>query len=363
MDATTRYVPLEAACKTLEQRLGRLVSVEDVLRHAADNTIMLYWDISSLKLTGVRHTVPEDLDVIDVNDDDDAVVKVPRDIYEIHFDGFGTPDYFLALADGDTSQWPSRSPVIVAPTAPGFHWELRERNPAIPLSNHSDDDYLPGSRVPRIAELRVDLEMLDEFDDMETVDGVTSQDLADMVEFQNNEQCIDWEFWVAKMPVWTAAQAVRLMAALDPELFPDLSTQRNDSAGAAKELARRLERLTVAHRMSEKTPTEWLKWADDLREPVHLGLRIALDALKQGAASRADSDTKEAPPIEAAVINDHTTKRKLTADDVEIIRAEAAKGTTHQTLAERYGVTRQYVSKVCSDTKPKAKKARSPFDI
>jgi hypothetical protein len=272
------YLSLDAACKELERRAGRPVSVEDVLRYAGNNVIMLYWDTSSLNLEGVRHRLSETFDANDSDDEEDVVEKVPRGIYAIHFDGFETPDYFLALANGDASQWPSRSPTLVAPMDPGFCWELRERNPAIPLSKHLDDNYLSGSRLPRIAELRVDREMLDLFDDMEAFAGVGSQDVADMVEIQNNGQCIDWEYWARKMPRWTVAQAVRLMAALDPRSFDELTLRRNDAAGAAKMRARELEDLAISHRMTEATPAEWLKWADSLDERVHGGLRIAVEA-------------------------------------------------------------------------------------
>jgi hypothetical protein len=113
-------------------------------------------------------------------------------------------------------------------------------------------------------------------------DGVSERDLAEMVEFANNDQAIDWEFWVGKMPRWTAAQAVRLMAALDPAKHSDLTLKRNETAGAAKEHAKRLELLAVSHRMAEATPAEWLRWADGLPEPVHTGFRIAL-AKRTGA--------------------------------------------------------------------------------
>lgn len=93
-----------------------------------------------------------------------------------------------------------------------------------------------------------------------------------MVELINNDnERIDWDYWAGKMPRWTTYQAVRLMAALDPAKHPDLSFKRNETAGAAKEQAKRLELLAASHGKTEASPRDWLKWADDLHESVHEG--------------------------------------------------------------------------------------------
>lgn len=106
--------------------------------------------------------------------------------------------------------------------------------------------------------------------------GEISHVLA-MVELVNNDnELIDWDYWAGKMPRWTAHQAVRLMAALDPTKHNDLSFRRNETAGAAKERAKRLEDLAASFGMTEATPIEWLAWADKISEPVHGGLRVAL---------------------------------------------------------------------------------------
>ncbi|KVN71389.1 hypothetical protein WM03_23820 [Burkholderia ubonensis] len=98
-----------------------------------------------------------------------------------------------------------------------------------------------------------------------------------MVELVNNgNERIDWDYWAGKMPRWTAHQAVRLMAALDPTKHNDLSFRRNETAGAAKEQAKRLETLAASCGMTDATPHEWLDWADRMREAVHGGLRAAL---------------------------------------------------------------------------------------
>ncbi|UEP49357.1 hypothetical protein LMA00_06285 [Burkholderia ambifaria] len=108
-----------------------------------------------------------------------------------------------------------------------------------------------------------------------------------MVELINNgEELIDWDYWVGKMPRWTAYQAVRLMAALDPAKHDNLSFKRNETAGKAKEQAKRLETLAASHGMTEASPEAWLKWADDLSEPVHTGLRRAVERLSRNVSDR-----------------------------------------------------------------------------
>ncbi|MBR8429178.1 hypothetical protein KDW37_00420 [Burkholderia cenocepacia] len=122
----------------------------------------------------------------------------------------------------------------------------------------------------------------------DVISDIGPQHVADMAEISNNGKCIDWVYWAGKMPRWSVAHAVRLMAALDPESFPDLSLKRNDSAGAAKEHARRLERLATAHHMAEATPAEWLQWADGLNESVHIGMRLAVERQRGIGGAPAD---------------------------------------------------------------------------
>ncbi|WP_261314298.1 hypothetical protein [Burkholderia latens] len=111
----------------------------------------------------------------------------------------------------------------------------------------------------------------------ERVMGAHMSKMAELI--NNDEGCIDWDYWAGKMPRWTAHQAVRLMAALDPTKHIDLSFRRNETAGAAKEQAKRLEILAASCGMTDATPREWLEWADRMREPVHTGLRAALRKL------------------------------------------------------------------------------------
>ncbi|KVD37566.1 hypothetical protein WI84_13880 [Burkholderia ubonensis] len=125
--------------------------------------------------------------------------------------------------------------------------------------------------------------------DNENHDAEIAPHVWAMVELINNDnERIDWAYWAAKMPRWTAYQAVRLMAALDPGKHPDLSFKRNETAGAAKEHAKRLELLAASHRMTEATPAEWLQWADGLSESVHVGLRVAVERQLGIGATPAD---------------------------------------------------------------------------
>jgi hypothetical protein len=101
----------------------------------------------------------------------------------------------------------------------------------------------------------------------------------------NNNELIDWDYWAGKMPRWTAHQAVRLMAALDPTRHNDLAFRPNETAGAAKEQAKRLETLATSFGMTEATPLEWSAWAEKVGEPVHGGLRAALEKLTNSTAN------------------------------------------------------------------------------
>jgi hypothetical protein len=103
-----------------------------------------------------------------------------------------------------------------------------------------------------------------------------------MVEHAANGALIDWDFWVGKMPRLTAYQAVRLMAGLDPDKHPDLSS---GVAAAAKNDAARLETLAKSHDMADASPQVWLEWADRVGESVHEGFRAAVVRLP------ADGDT------------------------------------------------------------------------
>lgn len=142
-----------------------------------------------------------------------------------------------------------------------------------------------------------------------------------MVELINNDnERIDWDYWAGKMPRWTTYQAVRLMAALDPAKHPDLSFKRNETAGAAKEQAKRLELLAASHGKTEASPRDWLKWADDLHESVHEGCRIAIENLT--SVRRVPRVSKAPAPIitplpggsSGTFLSWNTAKRRQSSD-------------------------------------------------
>ncbi len=127
---------------------------------------------------------------------------------------------------------------------------------------------------------------------------ITAEDLAEMLEFTNTDgkSCIEWDYWVAKMPMLTAAQAVRLMAALDPELFKgNLALKDKESAGASKIHASRLQSLAISHGMETAAPSAWLAWADSLDESVHYGFRAAVERTLHGKPNHAGGIAQSFP--------------------------------------------------------------------
>lgn len=157
------YLSLDAACKELGRRMGMSVSVTDLLSHAAHGPIMLHWDISTRFLKGVRHYDAEHANLTDASSAE-IVEDVPPGNYEIYFDGLETPDFFLALANDEASEWSSSAPTLVSPTNDSFFWELLEGDPNVPEWKRGMDDYLPSTQIPSLSELRVDSTTLGNFE-------------------------------------------------------------------------------------------------------------------------------------------------------------------------------------------------------
>ncbi len=160
----------------------------------------------------------------------------------------------------------------------------------------------------------------DKPDNGATLDGQTA---AEFIECANNQgEPIDWLFWAHKLPELTAAQAVRLMAGLNPDLFKSLEIERNESAGAAKMRAQRLEILAAGHHMERASPREWLAWADGLGEPVHVGYRLAVMKFTEPEATPAGEAVTIAGPGKMG----NTTKGRRThplGAEIEAARREA----------------------------------------
>lgn len=95
-----------------------------------------------------------------------------------------------------------------------------------------------------------------------------------------NGASIAWRYWVHQMPTLSAAEAARLMSALDPDKFSSLHefpgmddpSQHCEKAGNIQRLAERLG-------MAEATPSAWLAWADEREIHVHVGFRIEVEHL------------------------------------------------------------------------------------
>jgi hypothetical protein len=100
------------------------------------------------------------------------------------------------------------------------------------------------------------------------------------LETRLNGTVINWRYWVDQMPTLNAAQAARLMSALEPDKFENLDSRPGkDDPTKHCAKARKIERLAIAKRMLTASQGDWIRWADEHRIIVHAGLRRAVDAL------------------------------------------------------------------------------------
>ncbi|TAK95776.1 MAG: hypothetical protein EPO09_07350 [Aquabacterium sp.] len=101
---------------------------------------------------------------------------------------------------------------------------------------------------------------------------------ASLVEYVYNGRLIDWQYWVQSMPVLNPCDACRLMAALDPDLFAELTSRpvpQNNPSQACNE-ARRMERLALAEGLEGQAPDVWYRWALERGFSVHHGFFVAV---------------------------------------------------------------------------------------
>jgi hypothetical protein len=120
---------------------------------------------------------------------------------------------------------------------------------------------------------------------------------ASFAETVYNEHAIDWRYWVLQMPSLTAAQAARLMSALDPDVFEDLGARpnENDPSRMCKR-AKAMQRLAEAEEYRSASPAGWLTWADERDLKVHDGFRLAVEQLTQ-EARKADAIKPQRKPL------------------------------------------------------------------
>lgn len=115
-----------------------------------------------------------------------------------------------------------------------------------------------------------------------------SEFVAAFSEAVNNGRAINWKYWAEQMPHWTAAQAARLICALDPDVFENLDHRPNkNDPSDLTDRAKKIQRLAEAQDTGLKNPDEWLNWAESLGLHVHPGLRLAINALSTGCETHA----------------------------------------------------------------------------
>jgi hypothetical protein len=151
-----------------------------------------------------------------------------------------------------------------------------------------DNDMLNTADAPAAASAAAEVEIAD------------SELLAAFAESIYNGKLIDWKYWAEQMPVWTAAQAARLMCALDPDVFEDLGNRpnRNDPSDLTRR-AMEIQRLADAQSIPPSSPLTWLGWADRHALQVHVGTRIAINALADDSRIARIFDSQEAHKLAA----------------------------------------------------------------
>lgn len=146
-------------------------------------------------------------------------------------------------------------------------------------------------------------------------------------EIEWNGAAIDWKYWTQQISSLNVAQAVRLMAGLDPSRFEDakleeLSKDKTKSGlerSLAVVLARSLERLAAAEIPPKvrDTPTGWLAWADAKEQEVHRPYRVAIE---QATNAKATAPAGEAATVAGTTQPAHDWKEQAR----EIAKAKLA---------------------------------------
>lgn len=145
---------------------------------------------------------------------------------------------------------------------------------------------------------------------------------AEYLETRLNGKRIDWRFWFVPYRRWTAAEASRLLVALDPKLFADLSARPHGTDHAKLEavtrkagwIQARAESVGQGDDCMEASPEEWHEWARARQIPMHTLFLAALsefpakpilsrpqtDAARQRAARQPPERTEwwDMPPYD-----------------------------------------------------------------
>lgn len=172
--------------------------------------------------------------------------------------------------------------------------------------------------------------MMNDNEDGTTVDGWTA---AEFIECANNGgEPIDWRNWVVNRPVLKAGDAARLMAGLEPTLHKSLEIARNESAGDAKQRARKFEEWAASQGMEHASPTDWLTWGQSQGEAVHVGFRLAVMELTK---------PESAPASQAEQWKQADAERKR-----ELVMEALKLHGTQEKVAALFGVSRQRVAEV-----------------
>src|SRR4051812_46441025 len=121
-------------------------------------------------------------------------------------------------------------------------------------------------------------------DSTQPLDGAVESEGKEDAEFEAafaehtyNNKAISWRYWVEQMPAWTPAQAARLMCALDPDIFENLTNRPNQNDPSDLVLkAKQIQRLAETQGVGSLSPCKWLEWANSHKLQVHIGLSLAV---------------------------------------------------------------------------------------
>lgn len=115
-----------------------------------------------------------------------------------------------------------------------------------------------------------------------------------------NDTVINWRYWVEQMPRISAAEAARLMCALDPDLFKSLDHRpnKNDPSDLCRK-AEIIQRLAERQGKQTASPADWLAWAGEQKIKVHDGFRIEVESLPalETQVSPAQNTATPAPVV------------------------------------------------------------------